>query len=266
MLTVQTFDTYAHAASALTDRARFLGGGTLLMRQVNYGDQSFDQILTVNDPNRASVHTEGTRLRIGAAVTMSDIIANSALSFLAPVARSVGGPAIRNMGTVGGNLFAPHPYGDFATALLALDATVIWADGREEAIETFFAGRDSSRGIVAAVSVERPAGDSFRYLKVSRVKPKGAAVMTIALMLNRQSGRLGDIRVAFGSMGPTPLRAKGAEAALNGVNLDETGIQQALGVATQGLAPVDDSLASAWYRNEVAPVHLKRLLLQGRSN
>ena len=43
---------------------------------------------------------------------------------LAKAARAVGGPAIRNMATVGGNLFAPAPYGDFAVALLALDATV----------------------------------------------------------------------------------------------------------------------------------------------
>jgi CO/xanthine dehydrogenase FAD-binding subunit len=45
----------------------------------------------------------------------------------APVARAVGGPQIRNMATVGGNLFAPHPYGDFAAALLALGARVVSA-------------------------------------------------------------------------------------------------------------------------------------------
>ena len=47
------------------------------------------------------------------------------LAFLAPVAESIGGPAVRNMATVGGNLFARSPYGDFAVALLALGATVV---------------------------------------------------------------------------------------------------------------------------------------------
>ena len=50
------------------------------------------------------------------------IAAEPKLAFLKPVAKSIGGPAIRNMATVGGNLFARYPYGDFAVALLALDA------------------------------------------------------------------------------------------------------------------------------------------------
>jgi hypothetical protein len=48
----------------------------------------------------------------------------AALAFLAPVARSIGGPAVRAAATVGGNLFAPSPYGDFSVALLALGAIV----------------------------------------------------------------------------------------------------------------------------------------------
>ena len=55
---------------------------------------------------------------------MVDILANRDLAFLHPAARVVGGPAVRAMATVGGNLFAPSPYGDLAAALLALDATV----------------------------------------------------------------------------------------------------------------------------------------------
>jgi CO/xanthine dehydrogenase FAD-binding subunit len=76
---------------------------------------------------------------------------------------------------------------------------------------------------------------------------------------------LGDVRLAWGGMGPTPLRAKAAERALNGVTLDAAGIAAAVQVATDGLAPADDALATAWYRQQVAPVHLRRLLLnEGR--
>ena len=62
-------------------------------------------------------------------------------------------------------------------------------------------------------------------------------------------------------MGPHPLRAKRVEAALEGAELSESGIAAALAAATDGLEPADDALASAWYRREVAPVHLRRLLL-----
>ena len=96
------------------------------------------------DANRAS----GARITIGAGVTLAQILRERDLAFLHPVARSIGGPAVRNMGTVGGNLFAPAPFGDLAVALLALDATVSIQGGygaREMAIEEFLAGRDRPR-------------------------------------------------------------------------------------------------------------------------
>lgn len=261
MLTVETFQNLAQAASSMTPESRFLGGGTLVMRGVNYGDQSFNRIVRVQDDALKQIRSESGRIVIGAGATMADVMAASDLSFLVQVARSVGGPAVRNMATVGGNLFAAHPYGDFTTALLALDAIVKMSDGSEQPIEQFLSGRKTTRGLVASVSVQRPMGDDFRFLKVSRVKPKGVSVMCIAAWLPRQGGRIANARIAFGAMGPTPLRAKAAEMALDGASLDASSIERATQSATQGLSPADDSLASAWYRAEVAPVHLRRLLL-----
>ncbi|MDW3221506.1 MAG: FAD binding domain-containing protein [Paracoccaceae bacterium] len=261
MLSVETYPTLAQAAAHVGATSQFLAGGTLLMRAVNYGDQRFDKILRVTQPD-ARIQQEGARIRIGAGATMCDVLSARDLDFLHPVARQIGGPAIRNMATVGGNLFAPHPYGDLATALLALDAEVIWADGRSETIETFFAGRANARGLVQAVTIARPNTGEFRWSKVSRVKPKGISVMAIAAWLPGVA-RPSNTRLAFGAMGPTPLRAKVAEAALNNASLDEAGIAPALVVCTQDLQPQDDPLATAWYRREVAPVHLKRLLLNG---
>ncbi len=264
MLAVETFDTLREADGAMGESSRFLAGGTLVMRDVNYGDQGFYRIVRTRDRSLTEIRPQGDRLRIGAGVTMAVIARSSDAAFLAPAARAVGGPAIRNMATIGGNLFAEHPYGDFATALLALDAQVEWADGRKEAIEAFLQNRAQARNLVAAVTVPRPQSGDFRFLKVSRVKPKGVSVMTLAAWLPRPAGRLNDVRIAFGAMGPTPLRAKACESALNGASLDEAGIAAALRVAVDGLAPPDDALASSWYRREVAPVHLKRLLLQER--
>lgn len=261
MLDVQTFPTLAEAAHAMGERTRFLAGGTLVMRDVNYGDQGFDRIVRTPDATLREVRAEGPRITIGAGVTMADVIASTDVAFLAAVARAVGGPAVRNMATVGGNLFAPTPYGDFTAALLALDGTVRMADGAEMPLEALLANRDTQRGLVASVAIARPAGDDFRFRKVSRVKPKGVSVMSIAAWLPRMGNRLQNTRIAFGAMGPTPLRAEGAERALEGATLDATGIAPALAAVMQGLAPTDDPLASAWYRAEVAPVHLRRLLL-----
>ena len=265
MITVETYDTLAEANRALQDRSRFLGGGTLLMRAVNYGDQSFERIVRTRDAALQAIRSEGNRILIGAGVTMSRIIAAPETAFLAPVARAIGGPAVRNMATVGGNLFAHHPYGDFAVALLALEGRVRMADGADMALEDLLNRRDSVRGIVAAVSVARPSDGDFRFRKVARVKPKGVSVMSMAAWLPRPGGRLKDARVAYGAMGPAPMRVRTVEQALEGGSLDAHTVEAAARVATEGLNPPDDALASAWYRREVAPVHLKRLLLgEGR--
>ncbi|MEQ8396099.1 FAD binding domain-containing protein [Thalassobaculum sp.] len=261
MLTVETYQTIQQAAGALHGRSRYLGGGTLVMRAVNYADQDFDHLVRTRDPNLRAIQIEGARIRIGAGCTMADIIGAADTAFLAPVARAIGGPAIRNMATVGGNLFAPHPYGDLATALLALDGIARLTDGSEQPVEALLATRNQIRGLATSITVVRPMGDDFRFLKVSRVKPKGVSVMSIAVWTPRSGGRISGARVAYGAMGPTPLRAKAAERALEGATRDRSGIAAALAVATDGLSPADDSLASAWYRREVAPVHLRRVLL-----
>ncbi|WP_031250984.1 xanthine dehydrogenase family protein subunit M [Mesorhizobium sp. LSHC412B00] len=266
MTTIERFQTIAEAARS--GRARdvhVLGGGTLLMRQLNYAPQSVARILVVEDPSMREVTSAGNRIRIGAGVTFAAIASTPDLAFLAPAARAIGGPAIRNMATVGGNLFAPSPYGDFTTALLAAGADVVMADGRTEALETFLAARGTvMRGLVAAVTVPRLTTGEFRFRKVTRVKPKGISVMSIAAHLPKTGTRFGEVRIAFGAMGPRPLRARAAEAALRGAASDLAGVQAALRVTCEGLEPEDDALASAWYRREVAAVHLGRLLIEGQ--
>ena len=68
-------------------------------------------------------------------------------------------------------------------------------------------------------------------------------------------------RIAYGAMAPTPLRAKAAERALEGRTLDEAGVAAAVAARRRGSRRPTDALASAWYRREVAGVHLRRLLL-----
>lgn len=265
MITVESFDTLDQAAAAMTtsgrERIRFLGGGTLVMRNVNYGSQSFDRIVRTTDPALREIHPEASRIRIGATATMTDVMAARELDFLAPVARSIGGPAVRNMATVGGNLFAHAPFGDFTTALLALNGNVHMSDGRDIALDAFLKDRFSQRALVTAISIPRPMGQDFRYSKISRTKPKGASVITIAAWLPTQGGRVSQARIAYGGLEDAPVRANAAEAALEGATLDANGIERALNVATDGIDVQDNALASAWYKREVAPVHLRRLLL-----
>jgi CO/xanthine dehydrogenase FAD-binding subunit len=266
-VTVKTFATSGEAAATLSSErdARYLGGGTLVMRALNEGDISISTIVRATDRALTHLDVTSSRITIGAGVTFARVLAERELAFLHPVAGSIGGPAVRNMGTVGGNLFAPTPFGDFTVALLALDATVALLAGygaRDVPIEEFLAGRGRQPGgLVLSVSLQRPSGaDAFRYRKIARIKPKGASVVTLAAHLASSGGRAVGVRIALGAMAATPVRAKAAERALEGRTLDAASIAAAAAAVTEGTSPVDDSLASAWYRREVVGVHLRRLL------
>jgi CO/xanthine dehydrogenase FAD-binding subunit len=263
MVDVQTFASLGEAATALSANrgARFLAGGTLLMRALNEGDQSITSIVRTSDAAFREIRSHGDRVLIGAGVTMSKILASRDLAFLHPVARLVGGPAVRNMATLGGNLFAPHPYGELTTALLACEATVAVASGysaREMPLADLLRDREREpTQLVASVTVSRPRDPTgLRFLKVTRVKPKGISILSIAAVTNGRS-----TRVAYNGMAPTPMRALAVERALEGKTLDAVSIAPALAVAAEGTSPTDDAIASAWYRREVLAVHLKRLLL-----
>lgn len=263
-LTVETFATLAEAGRALgaSRSARFLGGGTLLMRAVNEADPAIDRIVRTTDPALAEIRASSGSVTLGAHVTMAMIVAHRDTAFLAPVARIIGGPQVRSAATVAGNLFAERPYGDFAGALLALNATVETADGRRQGIEELLRP-GAPQPLVAAIHVPAPQ-DPLLFRKVSRVKPKGVSVLSLAAVLPRRGGRIEGARVVFTGMGPRPMRAAGAERALNGQSLDPGVIERAAAAAAEGLEPADDALASAWYRREAAAVHLARLLKEAR--
>ncbi|MCG2638312.1 FAD binding domain-containing protein [Bradyrhizobium sp. GCM10023182] len=266
-VTVKTFASASEAAGALSsDRsARYLGGGTLVMRALNEGDVAISTVVRAQDQALTRIDASGPRITLGAGVTFARILADRDLGFLHAPARSIGGPAVRNMGTVGGNLFAPNPYGDFTVALLALDATVAVAGAfgaRDIGVEEFLQARDRQPGtLVLSISCTRPvSSEAFRYRKIARIKPKGGSVITLAAHLPISGGRIAGARIALGSMAPTQIRARAAERALEGRSLDAATIAAAASAATEGTSPPDNALGSAWYRREIVGVHLRRLL------
>ncbi len=133
---------------------------------------------------------------------------------------------------------------------------------RDVPIEEFLQSRERQSGtLVLSVSCQRPASlEAFRYRKITRIRPNGGSVMTLAAHLPISSGRVLGARLALGSMAPMPIRARAAERALEGRPLDASTIPAAASAITDGISPADDALGSAWYRREIIGVHLRRLL------
>src|SRR6185369_7957850 len=94
-------------------------------------------------------------VRVGAATTLTQLGEVPALAFLRPALDAIASPTIRNLATVGGNLFVPQPYGDLAVCLLALDATAELADGRTVPVA-------EAEGLVTAVVFAIPKEWRFR--------------------------------------------------------------------------------------------------------
>ena len=138
------------------------------MRALNEGDVGISTIVRLEERALSQIRAMGARVTIGAGVTLAQILRERDLAFLHAPARSIGGPAVRTMATVGGNLFAPSPYGDLTVALLALDATVSVMSGygaRDMALEEFLAGRDRAA-----------AGDRSQRLLRPPAQPGGVSL------------------------------------------------------------------------------------------
>ena len=131
-VSVKTYTTLGEAGAALAAErgSRYIGGGPLVMRALNEGDLTLSSVVRVTDRNLQTLRANSGRVVIGAGVTLARILAERDLAFLHAAARSIGGPAVRNMGTVGGNLFAPSPFGDLSVALRGVCAALFLDETR----------------------------------------------------------------------------------------------------------------------------------------
>ena len=265
---IESVENHADVTAAersLGPGARYMAGGTLMMRAANHNHGGFTRLVLSGDPALTAIRATHDRIALGAGVTMAAILAHPDLAVLHPAARAVGGPAIRQAATVGGNVCAPQPWGDLAVLLLALDARLAFAGDREPTMTLDAFLRDRHDGanartaarVIHTIELPRPRDPrGVRFRKVQRVNPKGTSVMTMAAHLPPG----GEPRVACGNLCAITKRSPGAERALAGGRLDAGSIERAAADLLEGFDPPTDALATGWYRREVAPVHFRRML------
>jgi CO/xanthine dehydrogenase FAD-binding subunit len=248
----------AEAAGLLEGGGWLLGGGTLVMPRVNTGAVPVDTLISLRAAGLDGVRVADGLAEVGAAVTLARLGEHEELAFLRPVVRSIASPPVRNLATVGGNLFAAQPHGDLAVALLALGARVdVLSTGGARTIDVGETVADNE--VVTTVHFGLPK--VWRYRKAMRRKHNSASIVTVAAALVVTGGVVEQATIALGGVAPTPVRANAAEQALIGRPLDQAAAEAAAAAAHEGTAPFDDAYASAWYRARVLPVHVRRALL-----
>lgn len=255
-----------------------LAGGTDLMPQTKAGRIAFKPTL-MNIGRIAGlkgVSLDGAYLRIGALTTISELLRDPLVVQHAPVLAEAcdqfASDQIRNAGTLGGNINNASPAGDTLVPLIVLDAEVELASKPNGSVTTrrlplaeFFTGpgrtKRGANELLTAVRVPLPqAGHVARFYKFGTRPALDISTISIGIAGIKRDGALTDIRVAFGAVAPTPVRAPRTEAALEGRPLDAEAIAAGADTARDEVSPIDDVRATAWYRKELIHNMTKRML------
>ena len=261
---------YAHDALPIA------GGQSLLvmMRNRLVTPRALIDIEPIDALRGAEVHSAG--VSIGAMNTCRQLMASPALSeaagLLPAAARQVSSTAVRNLGTIGGNVCHNEPGADLPPALLALNARAVLrrrADDREVPLSEFFTGYFETTlepdEILCRIEVEHPPeGAAGVYLKHA-ISPEDLAIVGVAAVVvpdGKGTGGVAEVRIGIGGAAPVPLRATAAEAALKGAVLDRETARAAGEMASTEVDPGADPHAGAAYRRKMVAVFVRRALLR----
>jgi CO/xanthine dehydrogenase FAD-binding subunit len=243
-----------------------MAGGTVAMPLINDGISLPERVMSLRAAGLDGIEQKGDVLAIGAATTLTQLLAQAGVALLREAARNTASWAIRNMGTVGGNLFTPPPGGDVAVALLALDARVRLAGAHGERVlplADFYTGFMTNALAADELLVQIYVPTAVRetaFIKFGRKHANTPAVVTVAIALERRDGRISAARIALGAAGPHPIRVSSAEAAIVGSALEPGVIEEAADAAARESQPFTDAIATAWYRRRMVGVFVRRAL------
>jgi len=260
--------------------ARLIAGGTDLLIELERGIRRASVLIDISRvPGLDRITLEGDTLRIGPLTThnrlvASEIVKEQALP-LALAAWNVGAPAIRNRGTLGGNLITASPANDTIPALWALGATLTLRSTRGERILSL---PDFYRGVRQVdlapdemlVEVRVPpmrADERGIFVKLGLRRALAISLVNAAVVVRLEDKLVTRARIALGSVAPTVIRAPEAEGILVGSPLTEERIEAAAEAAAREAVPIDDIRASAAYRRQMVRVLVRRaltILAQGR--
>ena len=255
--------------------AHVFAGGTalvLLMRLGLIAPAHVVSLRRIGDLREIGILPTGG-LEIGALVTHAEVERSALVQrFFAPLAQTFGRVAtvrVRNQATVGGNIAHADPASDPPPMLMALDADVAIASragSRTLPVHAFFTGIFETAlapgEIVTAIRIPPPAsGTRGTYVKFLPASQDDFATVSVAATLRTgTSGKVEHVRLALGSVGMTPLRARRAEDALLGRTLTAQAIADATALVREEVNPLSDARGTADYKRKMAVVWTRRAL------
>jgi CO/xanthine dehydrogenase FAD-binding subunit len=221
-------------------RAKIIAGGTDLVIRLRNGDHTPSIIVDITKIEELrKIEERNGAISIGAAVTHSEISSSPLIKKYAKVlsdaASEIGSPQIRNLGTIGGNIINASPAGDTIPPLMVLRAVgrVISKKGeRKAALSQLFKGPYETNlkphELLVQVTFQKLSPDTrSSFLRLARRDAMAIARMSVAIALRLEKNRIEEIRIAVGSVTPTPQSFSEVETFLKGKAPDGEILQKA---------------------------------------
>ncbi len=264
----------AYAALADTPTRPIAGGTDLMVALTGELTEPPARILDLwRLEELRGISVDGDGVSLGALTTYTEIrrsaVCREHVPALVEAAATIGAAQIQNRGTLGGNVANASPAGDTLPVLLALDAVFVCGSARGErtvSAEAFWpAYRQTALApdeLLLRIRVPLAAGRETRFRKIGTRRAQSISKVVMALgWRDIGPGRpWTDVRLALGSVAPTPIRTRSTEAVLEGrLPTSETADLAAETLAGE-LDPIDDVRSTAEYRRLVAARVLHRLI------
>lgn len=220
------------------------------------------------------IKAQGNGMSIGAMTTIHNLASSSEVQSAAPVlaqgALKVGSTAIRNLGTIGGNLCHNEPGADLPPALLALNASVDLRSSKatrriplREFFRNFFETVVAPEELLCGIEIPKlPSGTTGVYLKHA-ISSEDLAIAGVAVVLvpdEKGPAKMREVRIALGGVSTVPMRATKAETLCNGAVLSQELMREAGEIAASEAEPMTDPHASADYRRKMVKLLVLRAM------
>lgn len=254
----------SEAVRLVAEGGRPLAGGTDLFVRLRREVEDPPFLVYLGElPELQGIELREDGALVGAAVTHAQLLRSEVTERL-PILRlalsTIGAPAIREMGTLAGNVANASPAGDGLIPLYLLEARVLLVGPqgeRELPVEEFVLGPGKTAlkegEIIRSLFLPFPEGEPRSYFrKVGRRRALLIAVASLGGLVWLQDGVVEQARLALGSVAPTVLRPREVEQELVGKPLDPQVLAPLAEKLSQLVQPITDLRASASYRREVA--------------
>ncbi len=257
-------------ATRLPEAELIAGGTDLMVRMQKLGHRP-PALISLRRVEELAQIDDGSRLRIGAAVPVTEVAAHPAVvagfPALVEAIRVLGSPQIRNVATLGGNLCNASPAADCAPPLLVHGARVeLCHEGgrRELAVEDFVLGPGQTAlrpgEIMTAILLDNPSDNArSTYMRKGRVQ-MDLALVGVAVLVETDGSAYSVARIAAGAVAPVPLRLARTEAIVQGAPVGAETWTLARAEAANEVSPITDIRASEDYRRHLTGVFVERCL------